>query len=81
MGGRPVYNPRPKYTEPDVAHGHMQPPYYTAMGAYLGLAYETYFGLEKPGREEREYLPRNRREMVVYDPKMVSFLERYMVKQ
>jgi len=81
IGDRPVYHPRSKYAEPDIAHAHMQPPYYTALGAYLGLAYEVYYGLKKPGLGTREYLPINREEMVTFDPKMVSFLEKYMVKK
>jgi hypothetical protein len=75
---RPLYDPRAKYLEPDIAHPHMQPPYYTAMGTYLGLAYLVYSGLNKPVHGTAEYLPVNREQMMSVDPGMVSFLEKYM---
>jgi len=77
IGGRLLYDPE-DYSHPDEAHPHMGPPYYTAMGAYLGLGYDVHFGLTRPDRNETEYYPVTDDEMSRFDPALVAFLDRVM---
>ena len=79
IGGRPLYNPD-DYSHPDEAHPHMGPPYYTAIGAYLGLGYEVHFGLTRTNRNETEYYPITGEEMSRLDPDLVTFLDNTMSK-
>ena len=77
-GGRPVYDPD-DYSNPDEAHPHMGPPFYTALGAYLGLGYEIHSGLTRPTRNETEYYPISDEEMNLLDPALIRFLDTYLL--
>ena len=77
IGGRPLYDPEDS-SRPDEAHPHMGPPYYTAVGAYLGLGYEIHFGLSRPDRNQTEYFPITDEEMSRFDLALVAFLDRVM---
>jgi hypothetical protein len=77
--GQPLYDAN-DYSRPDEAHPHMGPPYYTALGAYLGLGYEVRFGLSQPDRGETEYYPITTEEVSRLDPALVAFLDKHMNK-
>lgn len=77
IGQKPVYDPQ-DYSQYDEAHPHMKPPHFTAMGAYLGLGYEVWFGLTPYRRGETEYYPIDKEEMMDLDPALADFLDRTM---
>ena len=57
----------------------MGPPFYTSLGAYLGLGYEVHSGLTQPIRNETEYYPISDDEMTRLDPALIRFLDTYLL--